>query len=167
MISFSGYLTRSPLSCIIGILVLVLSSSACRRTDELFLQEQAMFRAFLADRPQWQAEEHPSGIWYEVLNWGDTSQRVRDISFVQVDYRVYELPEDLLILNTSGQMEVHFLREAIRAWRLMLPLIGPGGRIRFLAPSRLLYGEEGLGDLIKPDQPLRFDIFVYDTHPHF
>jgi FKBP-type peptidyl-prolyl cis-trans isomerase len=45
----------------------------------------------------------------------------------------------------------------IQAWQLMLPLIGAGGRIKFVTPSFYAYGCQSVGS-IPSNSPLFFDV---------
>jgi FKBP-type peptidyl-prolyl cis-trans isomerase len=49
------------------------------------------------------------------------------------------------------------LNMVIQAWQLMLPLIAPGGRIKFVTPSYYAYGCQAVGS-IPSNSPLYFDV---------
>ena len=58
----------------------------------------------------------------------------------------------------SGYPQQFQLSSVIAGWRQAVSMLKPGGRGLFLLPSRLAYGEEGLGDVIPPNTVLQFEI---------
>ncbi|QEC45312.1 FKBP-type peptidyl-prolyl cis-trans isomerase [Pseudobacter ginsenosidimutans] len=107
------------------------------------------------------ATEHASGLFYQILSEGMgmtpqicSSIRVR-FSGKLVNGVEFESSNDV-VLNLKLMLE---------SWRIALPLIKPGGRIRFYVPPTLGYGAEGKKDkntnivLVAPHTP----VIIYEV----
>ncbi|MGN6419788.1 MAG: FKBP-type peptidyl-prolyl cis-trans isomerase [Pseudobacter sp.] len=107
------------------------------------------------------ATEHSSGLFYQVLSEGMgiapqicSSIRVR-FSGKLVNGTEFESSQDV-VLNLKLMLE---------SWRLALPMIKPGGRIRFYVPPTLGYGADGKKDkntnavLVAPYTP----VIIYEV----
>lgn len=107
------------------------------------------------------AIKHSSGLYYQILNEGMglspqicSSIRVR-FSGKLVNSTEFESSSDV-VLNLKLMLE---------SWRIALPLIKPGGRIRFYVPPTLGYGAEGKKDkntnavLVAPYTP----VIIYEV----
>jgi FKBP-type peptidyl-prolyl cis-trans isomerase len=51
----------------------------------------------------------------------------------------------------------------IDGWKIGLPLIKKGGRIKLIIPSALAYSCTGAGTSIPPNTPLYFDVTLNDV----
>ncbi len=106
-----------------------------------------------------------SGLFYVILDkgknprldWGDQ---------IAVQYRGYFLNEQIFDSSCQkGDPLEFYIGNMIDAWNEGLQLVGVGGRILLLSPSRLAYGEEGLTsrsgqELVPPDEVLVFEVEV-------
>ncbi|NND05726.1 MAG: hypothetical protein HKN87_05045 [Saprospiraceae bacterium] len=99
-----------------------------------------------------------SGIFYHIFEvgkpplakWGDK---------VTTHYEGYLL--DGSRFDSSRQRGTAFksyVGNAIPGWNYALSMLGVGGRGVFLIPAYLAYGSEGFGQLVGPNQHLRFEI---------
>ncbi|MCA6452324.1 MAG: FKBP-type peptidyl-prolyl cis-trans isomerase [Chitinophagaceae bacterium] len=55
------------------------------------------------------------------------------------------------------------LSSVIDGWKIGLPLIKKGGRIKLVIPSALAYSCTGAGTSIPPNSPLFFDVTLQDV----
>lgn len=109
-------------------------------------------------------QKTPSGLFYKIIEPG-TEERLDWGQRVRAKYKGYFL--DGKIFDTSckrgGTMEF-FIGNMIRGWNEGLQLIGEGGKIMLIIPSRLAYESEGLSangkEIIPPDEVLLFEIEV-------
>ncbi len=106
-----------------------------------------------------------SGLFYVILDlgkdpkldWGD---------HIAVNYRGYFLNEQVFDSSCQkGDPLEFYIGNMIDAWNEGLQLVGVGGQILLLAPSRLAYGEKGLTgrsgqELVPPDEVLAFEVEV-------
>jgi FKBP-type peptidyl-prolyl cis-trans isomerase FkpA len=95
----------------------------------------------------------PNIILYQIINAG-TGATPNSLSTINVNYSgrlMNNFPFD------SGVGVTFNLYQLIQAFQLMLPLIGAGGRIKFVTPSTYAYGCLG-GGTIPPNSPLYFDV---------
>jgi FKBP-type peptidyl-prolyl cis-trans isomerase FkpA len=107
------------------------------------------------------ATQHTSGLFYQVLAEGMgmppqicSSIRVR-FSGKHTNGTEFESSQDV-VLNLKLMLE---------SWRIALPMIKPGGRIRFYVPPTLGYGADGKKDqntnavLVAPYTP----VIIYEV----
>jgi FKBP-type peptidyl-prolyl cis-trans isomerase FkpA len=83
------------------------------------------------------AERHSSGIHYVIVNAGSGSSPVSS-SRVTVKY-VLRLLDGAVIPQTTEPVSF-FLADVISGWRIGVPLIKQGGKIRLFIPSGYAYG---------------------------
>lgn len=117
-----------------------------------------------------------SGFKYEVLAMGDTTN-----GKIGVNSPIGIIKYKGTLLNGKGfdssytrsldsTVSINFSQTSvIGAWGYVLfpgnlPVkIGRGGHIRFVTPSKYAYGALGSGNLIPPNTPLFFDIYLKDV----
>lgn len=58
------------------------------------------------------------------------------------------------------------LNQVIKGWTEGMKLIGKGGKITLWIPSELAYGQRGAGNMIGPNEALRFDVDLIDVEPY-
>ncbi len=96
---------------------------------------------------------HQSGILYQIILSGNNNYPTIS-SDITVDY-VGKLMNGTTFDSSNN---VTFpLNALIEGWKIGVPLIGIGGRIKLIIPSSLAYGCQGAG-IVPPNSPLYFDI---------
>jgi len=103
--------------------------------------------------------EHASGILYEVMSPGLTTQPTiaNTVSVVYtgklLNGNQFDASANPVRLALSG---------VIKGWQIGIPLIKKGGRIKMVIPSSLAYGCTGQGS-IAPNSPLYFEVTLTDV----
>ncbi|ODT91340.1 MAG: hypothetical protein ABS85_12915 [Sphingobacteriales bacterium SCN 48-20] len=105
--------------------------------------------------------KHSSGLYYEILDPG-TGAIPTDNSRITITYRGELLDGYVFDQMTSPNTEPWYLANLIEGWRIGVPLIKAGGRIRLIIPSAQAYGCSQVG-VIPPDAPLFFDISLINV----
>ncbi len=106
------------------------------------------------------AQEDPSGLFYQILETGDgTNPSVN--SSVTVRYKGYLL-DGTVFDETEGTETTTFpLFNLIEGWKIGIPLLEKGGKGRLFIPSALGYGNQPSGT-IPPNSVIIFDIELVD-----
>jgi len=100
------------------------------------------------------AEINESGIRYVTLTEGSGNSPI-STSLVTVKYKGIFLDGKVFDQNTLG---VQFpLSNLIEAWKIMVPTMKEGGKIKIYAPSKFCYGTQG-NSSIPPNTSLVFEI---------
>lgn len=104
--------------------------------------------------------EDPSGLLYEIITPGNgiVPQNTSIVSAVYTG--------KLLNGNTfdAAANPVSFsLSSVIDGWKIGIPKIKKGGRIKLVIPSALGYSCTGTGSSIPPNSPLFFEVTLYDV----
>lgn len=104
--------------------------------------------------------EHSSGLYYEIINPGSGMSPTTS-STVSVVYTgkffngtVFDAAANPVTFPLSG---------VIDGWKIGVPLIKKGGRIKLVVPSALAYSCTGYMPTIQPNTPLYFDITLTDV----
>lgn len=101
-----------------------------------------------------ESEIHSSEIRFTTLNEGVGTNPSAN-SQVFVKYKGSFLSGNVVDQNTTG---VQFsLVNLIEAWKIMIPTMKPGGKIKMYAPSKYCYGIQG-NSIIPPNTILAFEI---------
>ena len=106
-----------------------------------------------------------SGLQYTIIEAGsELKPGPRDT--VLVKYRG-TLPDGTVFDETpEGADPVSMqLNRVIAGWTEGLQLVGEGGKINLVIPSKLAYGQNGTRG-IEPNTPLTFDVEVIEVHPY-
>ena len=103
--------------------------------------------------------EHASGILYEIMSPGLTTQPTI-ANTVAVVYTGKLLNGNQF--DASANPVRLALNGVIKGWQFGIPLIKKGGRIKMLIPSSLAYGCTGQGS-IAPNSPLYFEVTLTDV----
>jgi FKBP-type peptidyl-prolyl cis-trans isomerase FkpA len=138
--------------------------SSCLKNDNVDPYEQAqkqlnqdeeIIKRFIADN-NINAVRHESGMYYQIINAGSGSfdYKTNNNPIITVDYTGRFLNGNVFESNTLDNVR---LSNLIIGWRLGIPLIQKGGKIRLLIPSLYAYGPSGRGS-IPPNAVLDFDI---------
>lgn len=104
--------------------------------------------------------EHSSGLLYEIITPGTTIAPV-STSNVSVVY-TGKLLNGTTFDATSNPITLN-LSNVIDGWKIGIPLIKKGGRIKLVIPSALAYSCTGAGSTIPPNSPLFFDVTLTDV----
>jgi FKBP-type peptidyl-prolyl cis-trans isomerase FkpA len=103
--------------------------------------------------------EHASGILYEIMSPGLTTQPTI-ANTVAVVYTGKLLNGNQF--DASANPVRLALNGVIKGWQIGIPLIKKGGRIKMVIPSSLAYGCTGQGS-IAPNFPLYFEVTLTDV----
>lgn len=105
--------------------------------------------------------QDPSGILYEIVNPGTGTQPTAT-SKVYIYYTGKLLNGTIFDQLSDPTKSGWYLSNLIEGWRIAIPLIKKGGRIKMVIPSALAYGCKGSGS-IQPNTPLYFDVTVTEV----
>jgi FKBP-type peptidyl-prolyl cis-trans isomerase FkpA len=122
--------------------------------------EQAEIIAYAASNSI-NATAHPSGLYYEIITPG-TGPVPNLNSQIRVIYTGKHLNGQIFDqdLDTSGAFS---LAGSIEGWRVGVPLIQEGGRIKLIIPSSMAYGCRGSGPAMPPYSIIYFDVELVDV----
>ncbi|BDQ11351.1 FKBP-type peptidyl-prolyl cis-trans isomerase [Sediminibacterium sp. TEGAF015] len=100
--------------------------------------------------------EHASGLLYQIMSPG-TGAALDANSTVAAIYTGKFL--NGVTFEANATPATFGLNQVIEGWRIGIPLINRGGRIRLIIPSALAYSCVGRGS-IPPNTPLYFEVTV-------
>lgn len=107
-----------------------------------------------------------SGLQYKVLKEGTGPQpKVTDTVKVIYTGTLIDGTEFESSVKRTGKPAIFPLNRVILAWREGIQLMKVGAKYRFVAPSKLCYGERGSGQAIGPNAVLIFDIELLGIEP--
>lgn len=104
--------------------------------------------------------EDASGLLYQIITPGSLFTPI-STSTVSVTY-TGKLFNGTVFDSTSSPVMVA-LTNVIDGWKIGIPLIKKGGRIKLIIPSALAYSCSGSGNGIPPNSPLFFDVTLLDV----
>ncbi|MCK9403401.1 MAG: FKBP-type peptidyl-prolyl cis-trans isomerase [Chitinophagaceae bacterium] len=104
--------------------------------------------------------EHTSGLLYEIINQG-SAVSATSTSTVSVVY-TGKLLNGTTFDATANPIALS-LGSVIEGWKIGIPLIKKGGRIKLIIPSALAYSCTGAGNSIPPNTPIFFDVTLTDV----
>ena len=142
-------------------LACVFALSACKKNEECEAvspaTEEAQILAFCTANGI-TATKHSSGLYYQVITAGTGGSP-------SVSSRVYVKYIGKLFNGTVfDQQDNHtltgwYLGDLIDGWKIGIPLIQKGGKVKLVVPSSLAYGCRGSGDgSIPANTPLYFEV---------
>ena len=102
-----------------------------------------------------------NGIYYQVIDQGSGATPDMN-SVITVTYTTSTLDGNVVEDNTANPV-TKSLSDFIEGWRIAIPYIQNGGRIKMVIPSSLAYGCTGISDVIAPNSPLYFDVVLVDV----
>ena len=105
-------------------------------------------------------KEDPSGLLYEIILPG-ADPAPTSTSNVSVVY-TGKLFTGVTFDATANPITLS-LASVIDGWKIGIPLIKKGGRIKLIIPSALAYSCTGAGTSIPPNTPLFFDVTLTDV----
>lgn len=164
----------------IVLLALLFCFAACKKTDIGASAEKAqaviddkIIADYLAANPGLAAKKiDTTGVYYIVSDPGNINVIFTTSTYITVGYtgRLLTTGE---VFEDSGNFNPSFvLGNVIRGWRLGIPQIKKGGKVRLLVPSRYAYGpypqpqlgvKFGMKDGLPGAAVLDFDISLYDA----
>jgi FKBP-type peptidyl-prolyl cis-trans isomerase FkpA len=147
--------------------LLVLALGSCKSESGISPQEQlaadeVRIKEFIA-KNNIPAIRHESGLYYQIIEPGSGSLAYTENTTVTANYALRYLNGQLI--EKSNQPFTNSLggpRGLIEAWKIGIPLIQKGGKIRLISPSGLAYGPTGYAS-IPPNAILDFDIELVDA----
>ena len=104
--------------------------------------------------------EDISGLFYEIITPG-SGMAPNATSTISVVY-TGKLLNGTTFDATANPINLQ-LSSVIDGWKIGLPLIKKGGRIKLIIPSALAYSCTGAGTSIPPNTPLFFDVTLTDV----
>jgi FKBP-type peptidyl-prolyl cis-trans isomerase FkpA len=107
---------------------------------------------------------HSTGLFYEIITPGSTNKPVAS-STVYVKYKGTFFNGVVFDQQTNPGLTGFLLNNLIEGWKIGIPLIGKGGKIKLTVPSALAYscqGESRGAVAIDPNTPLYFEIELVD-----
>lgn len=102
--------------------------------DEITIVDYLEANNLMAD-----AVRHESGIYY-IIEEGEGSSFPTPSSQILVHYKGSLLDGTVFDESEEGDAVLFDLSRTITGWRIAIPLIKKGGKIKFLVPSNLAYG---------------------------
>jgi len=104
--------------------------------------------------------EHSSGMLYQIMDPGQGTQVPAASSTVTVQYVGKYM--NGVTFDSSSTPFTSSLSQLIDGWKIGLPLIKKGGKIKLVIPSSLAYSCTGYPPVIPANAPLYFDISLVD-----
>lgn len=105
-----------------------------------------------------------TGIYYVVLAPGSGNTLYTNSTNITVDFTGKILTSGTVFTNSNNFHPTFQLGAVLRAWKLAIPQIKKGGRIRILSPSRYAYGAYDQPDIGLPaNSVVDFDITLLDV----
>ncbi|MBL7740094.1 MAG: FKBP-type peptidyl-prolyl cis-trans isomerase [Chitinophagaceae bacterium] len=146
------------------LLLIIVSGSGCLKdktcTPKMPSSEAATIQTY-AGLNGIIAVPHSSGLYYEILDPG-TGATATATSTIFITYTGKMLDGTVFDQQNNSGATGWPLNQLIEGWRVGIPLIKEGGRIRLLIPSSMAYGCTGYGG-IPGDAILDFDITLVDV----
>ena len=126
-----------------------------QQAEEQLKQDEETIKRFIADQ-KINAVRHESGMYYQIIKEGTGSfdYKANNNPSITVNYTGKLLNGNVFDSGTINNIRLAGL---IIGWRLGVPLIQQGGKIRLLIPSLYAYGPQGSG-VIPPNAVLDFEI---------
>ena len=105
-----------------------------------------------------------TGVYYIELKAGTGNALFTNASRITIDYTGKVLTTGYLFANSNSFHPSFSLGEVLRAWKLAIPQMQKGGKIRILAASRYAYGPYPQDDISLPANSLvDFEIELLDV----
>ncbi|NCI46238.1 FKBP-type peptidyl-prolyl cis-trans isomerase [Sediminibacterium soli] len=146
-----------------GVLFFLLVSSGCGKKESgcqpvpVTSEKQQLEAYCQANGINYQV--HTSGLFYEIVDPGSGSSPSSS-STVSVVYTGKHFNNT--IFDSRANPISFTLSGVIDGWKIGIPLIKKGGRIKLVIPSALAYSCTGNGG-IAPNEPLFFDVTLTDV----
>ena len=166
-----GYAKRNPtlsedvMREVLGKMQQKMMADAKTEFDKLNGENKAKSAKFLADNKAKKGiQALPSGVQYRVIEEGAGAQRPNANSDVTVHYRG-SLTSGLEFDSSFARGEpVHFkVKDVIKGWQEVLPLMRVGDHWQIFVPPDLAYGDRGQPPRIGPSEALVFEIKLIEV----
>lgn len=158
------------------LLVMVAGLSACKKSeseiarintqaviDNKIITDYISTNGLTATAKQVDSSGVATGIYYVVLAPGTGNALFTNSTAITVDFTGKILTSGTVFTNSNNFHPSFTLGAVIRAWKLAIPQIKKGGRIRILSPSRYAYGAFDQPDIGLPaNSVVDFDIQLLD-----
>jgi FKBP-type peptidyl-prolyl cis-trans isomerase FkpA len=154
----------------------VVCLSACKKGYDPVAVERAqadiddkIIQDYLADNPGLDAKRIdsagiPTGVYYVVLNPVSGNALFTNSTTVTIDFTSKKLLTGDVFANSNKFHPSFVLGGVIRAWKLGIPKIQKGGKIRIIAASRYAYGPYDQPELNLPaNSVVDFEIELLDV----
>jgi FKBP-type peptidyl-prolyl cis-trans isomerase FkpA len=133
-----------------GLFLLVLA--ACSKKDDTpsydaraqYTIDSTKIEAYVAANGIPNVKHDSLGIFYQIVNRGDTKDTANQVAYVTVAYTGTFL--DKSVFDKSDSLSIG-LNQVISGWTLGIPKIGRGGEINLFLPSYFAYGPYGSGKI--------------------
>ncbi|HEY8352958.1 MAG TPA: FKBP-type peptidyl-prolyl cis-trans isomerase, partial [Sphingomonadales bacterium] len=106
--------------------------------------------------------ETENGVRYEVIQPGK-GQSPTLSDYVTVHFRVMRADGSLIDDSRREGAQTHLVSDTLLGWQEVLPKMQEGAVWRIHVPAELAFGEQGLGDIVAPNEPLAFEIELIDV----
>jgi FKBP-type peptidyl-prolyl cis-trans isomerase FkpA len=137
-------------------LVLFLGTTySCQKESQEEI-DQKLIEQYVADH-NIDAVKHSSGLWYQIIKEGSSTHPNKN-SRVNVDYVGNLLDGTEFDANDNINL---IIGQTIIGWQIGIPLIGEGGEILLIIPSRMGYGDTEQGKVPKNS------VMVFKVKLHF
>ena len=137
-------------------LVLFLGTTySCQKESQEEI-DQKLIEQYVADH-NIDAVKHSSGLWYQIIKEGSSTHPNKN-SRVNVDYVGNLLDGTEFDANDNINL---IIGQTIIGWQIGIPLIGEGGEILLIIPSRMGYGNTEQGKVPKNS------VMVFKVKLHF
>jgi len=137
-------------------LVLFLGTTySCQKESQEEI-DQKLIEQYVADH-NIDAVKHSSGLWYQIIKEGSSTHPNKN-SRVNVDYVGNLLDGTEFDANDNINL---IISQTIIGWQIGIPLIGEGGEILLIIPSRMGYGNTEQGKVPKNS------VMVFKVKLHF
>ena len=104
----------------------------------------------------------PSGLQYEVLNSAGSDKKPKATDIVRVHYHGTLIDGTVFDSSYARGQDISFgLNQVISGWTEGLQLMGIGDKFRFFIPSDLAYGPRAVGNIIKANSVLIFEVELF------
>ena len=105
-----------------------------------------------------------SGLQYRVLTKG-TGPKPTTVSVVEVHYRgTFPNGEEFDSSYKRGEPASFGVTRVIKGWTEALLLMNEGSKYELVIPSELAYGARGAGNVIPPNQVLKFEVELLNAN---
>jgi len=104
--------------------------------------------------------EHSSGMLYQIMDPGQGTLAPAASSLVTVQYVGQYM--NGVTFDSSSTPFTSSLSQLIDGWKIGLPLIKKGGKIKLVIPSALAYSCTGYPPVIPANAPLYFEVSLID-----
>jgi len=122
--------------------------TACKKdfnSDKQFRSDTTAIRKFVNEN-NIPAIKHESGIFYQIIAPGAGTVSYTPSTNITSDYEG-RLLNGSIFDSTKGTPITFALGQVIEGWRIGIPLIQKGGKIRLIIPSGLGYGNKATGPI--------------------